>query len=113
MMFDAIGNQSGDRRRAVLNGSQGGNLHQRGGEIARCGKAQKAERKLGKNRQRGHYGGGKDGVLAYCDVIAARTKVVRISFSGVLSHLQVIGYRDDWKQDQDDYRQSDQLHPPA
>ena len=36
-----------------------------------------------------------------------------IKFGRVLEGLHVVGHRDHRKQDQDDYRQSDQLHLPA
>ena len=81
---------SGGGGRTVLNRSQGGNLNHRCRTIDRRGKVQKPKGMAGKNRRWKHYGGGKDRVQAYYDVIAARTQVVCVGLGGVLSHLQVV-----------------------
>lgn len=36
-----------------------------------------------------------------------------VGFGGILCCHQVVGYGDDWKQYQEDYSQSDELHLPA
>jgi len=88
---------------------------QRGVACGRCGPAaqhpdlQNAEKRLGENWRQGAYRG-RNGVLGRNRMDTAETTV---RLCGILHRLQIVGDRDDRKQNQDQHGQGDYLRPPA
>ncbi len=82
----------------------------RSGQNARCGKLQLAEGKLGENRQRQRGDGREDGVRIGDNVALPETAVC---FGWILHRLEVVGYRDDREEDQNEHGERYHLSPPV
>jgi len=98
--------RSGGGRGAVLDGSQGGVIDRRNGEAASRSNAWCAKDKLGEGGLRERSDHMEDGVRVGGYVIAPQAGV---GFDRILNRLQVVGYRDNRKQDQKKQSQGDKL----
>lgn len=105
-----VGEVSGDRRGAVLDGSQCGMIKNRGQEMARSCHAQNAEGHFRDGRQRKTGDRWKNGMGGRTPMASAQQGV---GLGWVLDCLQVICNRNHREQDQQEHRQGRKLRSPV